>query len=127
MIYFFNTHLSLYKLERKRQMKALLGKDWLFSISKNEPVIFCGDLNAGESSTTYHQLSRHLTDVQKATNDLNPPKPTFHSKTPVFRIDHIFVSEHFKPVKVEVKNNNNTRTASDHLPLVVDLRLKNPK
>jgi endonuclease/exonuclease/phosphatase family metal-dependent hydrolase len=28
-IHFFNTHLSLYRLERRKQLKALIDKDWL--------------------------------------------------------------------------------------------------
>jgi endonuclease/exonuclease/phosphatase family metal-dependent hydrolase len=126
-IYFFNTHLSLYKLERKIQLKTLFGKNWLLSDNHNQPVIFCGDLNAGALSKTYRKLSSHLIDVQKASDDSFLPRPTFHSQRPVFRIDHMFVSEHFKPLKVEVKRNKETRIASDHLPLVVDLWIKHVK
>jgi endonuclease/exonuclease/phosphatase family metal-dependent hydrolase len=127
IIHIFNTHLSLYKLERKRQLKALLGESWLLSVSRNEPVIFCGDLNAGALSKTYRNLAKHLIDVQKASGDPMLPKPTFHSRSPVFRIDHIFVSEHFTPFKVEVKRNQETRMASDHLPLVVNMWMKSLK
>lgn len=68
-IYFFNTHLSLYKLERRRQLKALLDKKWLSSVSEDEPVIFCGKLNAGALSKTYRKLARHFVDVQRALDD----------------------------------------------------------
>jgi endonuclease/exonuclease/phosphatase family metal-dependent hydrolase len=44
-LHFFNTHLSLYRLERRKQLKVLLGTDWLMAAPENEPVIFCGDLN----------------------------------------------------------------------------------
>jgi endonuclease/exonuclease/phosphatase family metal-dependent hydrolase len=50
-------------------------------------------------------------------------QPTFHARSPLFRIDHIFISPHFETVKVEVKKTSDTRIASDHLPLIADLRL----
>jgi endonuclease/exonuclease/phosphatase family metal-dependent hydrolase len=122
-IHIINVHLSLFKLERRKQLKILLGKDWLLTIPEDEPLIFCGDLNAGPLSKTYRILSRFLTDVQKDKNNphLSKGRPTFHSKSPLFRIDHIFVSHHFRTLRVEVKNTLEIRTASDHLPLIADL------
>jgi len=126
-IYFFNTHLSLYKQERRKQLKTLLDKKWLSSVPENEPVIFCGDLNAGALSKTYRNLAEYLIDVQKKLDDPLLPRPTFHSKSPLFRIDHMFVSRHFNPIRVEVKINTDTQMASDHLPLIADLAMKNSK
>ena len=124
-IHIINAHLSLFKLERRRQLKTLLGEDWLLAVPPDEPIIFCGDLNAGPLSKTYRTLTRLLTDVQKGRKNPNPSssQPTFHSRSPLFRIDHIFVSHHFQTINVEVKNTPDTRTASDHLPLVADLEL----
>ncbi|MGD8295113.1 MAG: endonuclease/exonuclease/phosphatase family protein [Desulfobacterales bacterium] len=124
-IHMINAHLSLFKLERRRQLKTLLGKDWLLAVPPDEPIIFCGDLNAGPLSRTYRTLTRLLTDVQKDRKNPSPSssQPTFHSRSPLFRIDHIFVSHHFQTINVEVKNTPETRTASDHLPLIADLEL----
>ncbi|MEA3361636.1 MAG: endonuclease/exonuclease/phosphatase family protein [Thermodesulfobacteriota bacterium] len=123
-ISFFNTHLSLYKPERGKQLKVLLDNNWLLSVPKNEPVIFCGDLNAGALSKTYRRLKKYLIDVQKTLDDPLLPKRTFHSKAPLIRIDHMFISNHFTPLKVEVKINKNTQMASDHLPLIAELEMK---
>jgi endonuclease/exonuclease/phosphatase family metal-dependent hydrolase len=142
-IHLFNTHLSLFRLERRKQIRAILSKKWLAAVPQKEPVIFCGDLNAGPLSAVYRKLSRKLIDVQKALNDprlprklsrklidvqkaLNDPRlptPTFHSRSPTFRIDHIFVSEHFKVIGVEVLKSPDSLIASDHLPLSVELEL----
>jgi len=121
-----NAHLSLFKLERRKQVKTLLGKDWLSAVPRDEPVILCGDFNAGPLSKTYRTLSRFLTDVQKDIKNLRPSvsQPTFHSRSPLFRIDHIFVSRHFRTLNVEVTRTLDTQTASDHLPLVADLAIK---
>ena len=124
-LHVINTHLSLFKLERRRQVKTLMGRDWLMAVPQDEPVILCGDLNAGPLSKTYRTISRRLSDVQKEIKGLKGSisQPTFHARSPLFRIDHIFVSHHFQTRHVEVTNTADTRTASDHLPLTADLAI----
>jgi endonuclease/exonuclease/phosphatase family metal-dependent hydrolase len=127
-IHLFNTHLSLYKLEQRKQLNALLNNKSLVStVAENEPVLFCGDLNAGLSSKTYRTVSKYLKDVQKALDEQWLPKPTFHARSPFLRIDHMFISHHFTPHKVEVTINPDIRIASDHLPLTAELIMKNNK
>lgn len=122
-VYLVNTHLSLFRLERRLQLTALMSGGDVTAVSADEPLVFCGDFNAGPSSDTYKQLSRLLTDVQTASNS-GPVGATYHAKSPFFRLDHIFVSSHFKPLKTEVCRTADTAAASDHLPLVADLELK---
>ncbi|MGD2099296.1 MAG: endonuclease/exonuclease/phosphatase family protein [Desulfobacterales bacterium] len=122
-LHFFNTHLSLYRLERRRQSKVLIGKDWLMAVPKEEPVIFCGDLNAGPLSPVYRRLSRYMTDAQKNSLHSKGALPTFPSRRPLFRIDHIFTSQHFRVLNTVVPINDDTRLASDHLPLCADLQI----
>jgi endonuclease/exonuclease/phosphatase family metal-dependent hydrolase len=122
-VYLINTHLSLFRLERRLQLTALITGDDFTEVPANEPLVFCGDLNSGPSSDTYKQVSHFLTDVQTASNS-GPVEATFHAKSPFFRIDHIFVSSHFTPLKTEVRKTADPAGASDHLPLVVDLALK---
>ena len=122
-IQLFNTHLSLFQLERRKQLDALLLKNRLSPVPNDEPVIFCGDLNAGPLSATYRKLSRKFIDVQTESNHPLLPKPTFHSRSPFLRIDHIFVSPHFVPTKVDVISNSRVQMLSDHLPLFAELVL----
>jgi endonuclease/exonuclease/phosphatase family metal-dependent hydrolase len=122
-VYLINTHLSLFRLERRLQLAALMTGDDFIEVPADEPLVFCGDLNSGPSSDTYKQVSRLLTDVQSASSS-GPVEATFHAKSPFFRIDHIFVSAHFTPLKTEIRRTADTAAASDHLPLVVDLALK---
>ena len=51
------------------------------------------------------------------------PKPTFPSRYPVMRLDHIFVSEGIEVLDAEVISTSLTRRASDHLPLLATIRL----
>ena len=122
-MHFFNTHLSVHGLERRIQSQALLGKDWLMAVPKEEPLVFCGDLNAGPLSPVYRRLSRYLMDVQKTPNRSKRSKPTFPSQRPLFRIDHMFISRHIRRLKTVVPINENSRLASDHLPLCADLEI----
>jgi len=120
-VHFFNTHFSLYRPERRRQLKALLSQDWLMAVSKDEPLILCGDFNAVPLSPVYRRLSRYLIDAQKSSTRSRRPKATFPSRGPLFRIDHIFISRHLKTLNTVVPVNKNSRLASDHLPLCADL------
>jgi endonuclease/exonuclease/phosphatase family metal-dependent hydrolase len=122
-MHFFNTHLSLYRLERRKQSKVLLGKDWLMAVPKEEPLVFCGDLNAGPLSPVYRRLSRYMMDVQKPPTRSWRPKPTFPSRAPLFRIDHMFISGHLRTLDTVVPINENSRLASDHLPLSAELQI----
>ena len=123
-VLFFNTHLGLYRLERRVQIRALVGDAWLAGVAHEAGVIFCGDLNAGAFSPVYLHLSRFLSDVQKRLEKPRTPKPTFPSRLPLLRIDHMFVSRNFRVLDVQVPKGADTRQASDHLPLLADLELK---
>ena len=125
-VLFFNTHLGLYRLERRRQLRALLGEKWLAARlqSQTAPVIFCGDFNAGPLSPIYRGLSRSLSDVQRAATNPGHTRATFPSPSPLLRIDHIFVSHHFQTVDVTVPKTRDTQLASDHLPIFADLELR---
>ena len=122
-LHFFNTHMSLYRLERRKQSRVLLGKDWLMAAPKEEPLVFCGDMNAGPLSPIYRRLSRYLMDVQKTPNASKRSKPTFPSRRPLFRIDHMFISPHLRTLNTVIPISENSRLASDHLPLCADLEI----
>ncbi len=118
----FNTHLGLLAAERLQQIQWLLGPDWLGSPQCREPVIFCGDLNAGPRSPVWRQLAARLVDVQSVRTDRRPEK-TFFSRWPLRRIDHIFVGGPWGVQDVQVIRTTLARKASDHLPLIAELRL----
>ena len=118
-----NTHLSLLsRRERLLQADALLGEEWLGGRACGNPVVVVGDLNAGSGSKAYGRLAEELRDVQLEAT-LPRLQPTFHTRLPVRRIDHIFVSPSIDVLHAEARRTPLSRVASDHLPLVADLRL----
>lgn len=117
-----NTHLSLLsRRERLLQAETLLGSEWLGRCGEDAPAVLLGDLNAGSGSGAYQAFADVMQDVQLAS-DL-PLQPTFHTRLPVRRIDHIFVSPSIAVLHAEARRTPLARVASDHLPLVADLRL----
>ncbi len=116
-----NTHLSLKRRERLAQAKALLGEDWIENSECQHPVIVCGDLNTLPGSPVYRKFHDQLRDVQVEI-DGHRPQRTWFSRYPIGRIDYIFCDPRLEVLKVVIPDNDKTRVASDHLPLVVDLK-----
>ena len=116
------THLGLLARERRAQTEALLCPEWLGHSDCRRPVILCGDLNALPSSHVCRRLRSRLKDAQRDQNR-HGPRGTFFGRFPAARIDHIFVDTCFDVMGIEVPANELARVASDHLPLIVDLKL----
>lgn len=121
-IQIINTHLGLIARERTAQAEALLGAEWLGNERCRAPVILCGDFNALPSSPVCRQLATRLNDVQIEARQ-HRPRSTFSGRFPTVRIDHIFVSPDIEVTGIEVPDSELARVASDHLPLVAELRI----
>lgn len=123
-----NTHLGLVPLEQRLQVAALLGPEWLDHADCRDPTILIGDFNATSRYAVYRLLANRLRDAQldlQRPNRLRRTMPTFPSRFPVLRIDHLFVSEGVEIVDIHAPNGPLARAASDHLPLVADFKIRN--
>ncbi|PKL44112.1 MAG: hypothetical protein CVV42_19595 [Candidatus Riflebacteria bacterium HGW-Riflebacteria-2] len=100
----------------------MLGRDWLTHEQCRGPVILCGDFNALPSSPAYRRLSSRLRDVQTEAQD-HRPQSNFFGRFPTLRIDHIFISPGLEVISIEVPCSELARLASDHLPLVTEIRM----
>lgn len=127
-----NTHLSVHLMERIRQLQALLraqeselthsepGAPVPFTLMPLSPaMVLCGDFNAGFLSAEYRFLCRHLQNAQRAVRRW--PKPTFPARYPLLRLDHVWLGPQWEVIEALVPSSALERTASDHLPLVVDV------
>jgi endonuclease/exonuclease/phosphatase family metal-dependent hydrolase len=122
MVNVLTTHLGFRWGEGIAQVRALLGEEWLGGIPKDEPVVLCGDFNLSPTTAGYRLLRTRLDDVQiglKGHKAIN----TFSTTVPFVRIDHVLLSRHFEVSSVRVPRNHLTRVASDHYPLVAELRV----
>jgi endonuclease/exonuclease/phosphatase family metal-dependent hydrolase len=117
-----NTHLGLTPPERSSQVKVLCSPEWLEHPDCRHPVLLCGDFNALPSSAVHKRLKAALSDEQESLG-FGHTEWTFPSNYPIVRFDHLFASPDLKVVSVEIPQTQLTRVASDHLPLVVTLRV----
>ena len=117
-----NTHLGLDRRERLSHICELCGPTWLGSCMKADPMIVCGDFNALPGSRVCRMLGQSLRNVQSILP--SRPRPTWRGRYPVLCLDHIFVSSDFLIERVTVGDTDLARVASDHRPLITDLRLK---
>jgi endonuclease/exonuclease/phosphatase family metal-dependent hydrolase len=119
-----NTHLGLRGMERLNQVETLLGPHWIGAALPASPLMLVGDFNAVPSSRAYRRIVQRLRDAQ--TLSAGRPRPTFPSRLPLLRLDHVFVSPHIEVVRVETIRTALSRNASDHLPLLVEFRVLAP-
>ncbi|MCK5581732.1 MAG: endonuclease/exonuclease/phosphatase family protein [Candidatus Omnitrophica bacterium] len=118
-----NTHLGLDRKERLKQAQALMSEDWLGKTSCEDPAILCGDFNALPGSPAFKHITQKYSDAQYEL-DNHRPHPTWFSHYPIGRIDHVFTSPKIEVVNVEVSKTKLDKISSDHLPLIVDVRIK---
>lgn len=118
-----NTHLGLVPREQRLQATALVGKAWLKHPMMQGPVILTGDFNATSITRPYRILAARLADAQRRLGR-KPSVKTFPSAFPAIRIDHAFLSPEIRPTAVTAPFSPLARTASDHLPLVLDFEIE---
>lgn len=119
---FLNTHLGLTRPDRRAQIDALMGPEWLAHPECRAPAILAGDLNALPNSRSCKRLAERMGDVQRKL-EAHQPKATFFGRRPTLRIDHIFVDPSIEVLTVAVPHGYLARAASDHLPIVADIQL----
>lgn len=116
-----NTHLGLRPRERNRQVKELLGENWMGSREWNlKRCVFAGDLNALPGAPVHRLLSKDMHETQH----LYGIKRKIKTWRRLSALDYVYASKETKVSRVYVPKNSLAAKASDHLPLTVDLILK---
>jgi endonuclease/exonuclease/phosphatase family metal-dependent hydrolase len=115
------THLGLVRRERRMQAETLSGLDWLSNMQCADPAILAGDFNFLSRSRAYAHVTSRLHDAQRLVP--GRAEPTFPTRYPRFRIDYVFVSHSIQVDRVQALRTDASRIASDHLPLLADLRI----
>jgi endonuclease/exonuclease/phosphatase family metal-dependent hydrolase len=117
-----NTHLGLWRRERWVQVEALLGEHWLGHPDCTPPRVLCGDFNAWPGTIVHRRLRRELANAQEFQSWFRWRK-TYPARRPLVSIDHVFLSRDLAVASVDVPRTRLTKVASDHLPVIVDIRL----
>jgi endonuclease/exonuclease/phosphatase family metal-dependent hydrolase len=116
-----SVHLGLHPGERRRHAEELVG----IARGLGGPVVFGGDLNETPEGGAATHLAERFWDAwaTAAGEEGGAAGPTFPAGEPSARIDYLFVSEGFRVERASVPDGEPVRVASDHRPVVADLRL----
>ena len=98
------------------------------------PLVIAGDLNEPPGGPAWEVLGAGLTDVAQDATDVGAPAPTFTARRPARRIDAVLVGPGVLATSVRVPGSPDDaglpdlsladlQSASDHLPVVVDVLL----
>ena len=120
-VHIINSHFGLGRSERKLQAQLLVGPTWLGSVPPGEPAILLGDFNSVTTSPAYRVIAAQLRDVRTLVRPLRAFR-TFPTRLPSLAVDHIFVNDVLSPTQLSVHRTPLARLASDHFPLVCELR-----
>jgi endonuclease/exonuclease/phosphatase family metal-dependent hydrolase len=116
----YNAHLGTALLERRYQAPRLAG--WIHDRRVPDPKILLGDFNEWGRGLVSDVLAERLNSV-----DLYPHlrrRRTYPGFFPVLHLDHIYFSGNVEIRRVEMPRSRLALVASDHLPLVADVRVK---
>jgi endonuclease/exonuclease/phosphatase family metal-dependent hydrolase len=113
---FMNTHIDYRRDDAERMLNVGQFKEILAGYA-GLPVVFVGDFNSLPDSRPHAAMSELFADVWPLAGE--GPGFTITSTNPHSRIDYVWLSKGapLRPVRAWVP----ATTASDHLPLVVDL------
>jgi endonuclease/exonuclease/phosphatase family metal-dependent hydrolase len=111
-----STHLSLRAGERRAQASAVAEL-----LDRDGPLILAGDLNEDPSGVAVRTLNHRMHDVFARAGD--GPGETLPAERPTARIDYLFTSAHIIPERAWVPASAEVLRASDHRPVIADLRV----
>jgi endonuclease/exonuclease/phosphatase family metal-dependent hydrolase len=118
-LHIFNAHLGTALLERRYQAPKLA--DWIDDRSVSGPRIVLGDFNEWGRGLVADELAERLNSL-----DLYPHlkrRRTYPGFFPLLHLDHIYFSGPIEITRVELPRTRLAKIASDHLPLVADVRI----
>ncbi|MCX2838611.1 endonuclease/exonuclease/phosphatase family protein [Salinimicrobium sp. MT39] len=125
----FNTHFDHVGKEARRQSVRLIHNKISELNKKKLPVVLMGDLNLEPDTEEVNYLASHFKDSKKVADHTFGPEGTFNAykfHEPVTtRIDYIFTDGEVQVKKYAVlSDSKDLRYFSDHLPVMVELKLK---
>jgi endonuclease/exonuclease/phosphatase family metal-dependent hydrolase len=121
VLHVFNCHLGLSARERIFQRKRMVSDLILLSEELHHPVVVMGDFNDLPISVVHRNLRQHFTDAFTAAG--KRWGPTFRAGPIPIRLDHIYVSEGIRVLDCRVRNDELTRVASDHRPVIASVEV----
>jgi endonuclease/exonuclease/phosphatase family metal-dependent hydrolase len=116
-VHVYNMHLGLARYERRRQLRMFLDSHPFQNLHHDTPIVVGGDLN-----DVYGGLGELLAPAGFRGIERRPL--TFPAWGPMRALDAIFVRGAMDFVRLARCDSELARRASDHRPLVADVRLR---
>jgi len=116
----YNAHLGTALLERRYQAPRL--ESWIHDRRVADPKIVLGDFNEWSRGLVADVLAVRLKSI-----DLYPHlrrRRTYPGFFPVLHLDHIYFTGNIEVRKIELPRTRMAKVASDHLPLIADIRIR---
>jgi endonuclease/exonuclease/phosphatase family metal-dependent hydrolase len=122
ILHVFNVHLGTAVRERKQQAARLLDTDLLRAIDISGARIVLGDFNEWVHGLVTRTLTAefHLTDLRAHLRRVR----SYPALLPLLHLDHIYFDDHLRVEQALFHRTRRALMASDHLPLVADLILR---
>lgn len=119
ILHVFTCHLGLGPRERTFQRKQMISDAILLSADLRHPVVLMGDFNDRPLPVVHRDLRKHFTDAFAAIGKRGGP--TFRAGPLALRLDHIYVGDRISVRDCWVRNDDLTRVASDHRPVIASV------
>jgi endonuclease/exonuclease/phosphatase family metal-dependent hydrolase len=123
LVHVFNVHLGTAHHERRTQAVRLMDVDLLCSVDISGPRIVLGDFNDWTHGLVTRTLSAEFHFGDLATH--LPRARNYPAILPLVHLDHIYCDYKIQVAGVRFQRDRRSLIASDHLPLVADLRIEN--
>jgi endonuclease/exonuclease/phosphatase family metal-dependent hydrolase len=120
LLHLYNVHLGTAFLERRYQAERLAAVVSDRRIS--DPKVVLGDFNEWTRGLATTLLSERLEAIDLRTHLRR--RRTYPGFFPILHLDHIYHQGDVEVVRVELPRTRQTLIASDHLPLVAELRVR---
>jgi len=120
VLHVFNVHLGTALLERRYQAGRLAS--WVHDKRISGPKLIVGDFNEWSRGIAEDLLAQRLQSV-----DLYPHlkrRRTYPGFFPVLHLDHIYFDGGIEVRRIELPRTRLSMVASDHLPLVAEVRIR---
>ena len=116
-LHVFNLHLGLGEAERREQLRRFLASKQLLGIQARTPTLIAGDFN-----DVWGTLGKRIL-VPAGFQGPRRPLRTFPAWAPLRALDSLYVRGDLEVVELTRPRSRSARTASDHLPLLANLKV----